>query len=260
MKSPRSFNAEAIVLRHRDWGEADRLLTLYTKQRGKIRAVAKGARKVRSRKAGHLQPFTHVSLQLARAKGPYIITQVETLNAYIPLREDLNLTGNASYLLELLDRFTYDEEEINTAIFSLLENSLSRLTRGDDIWVLIRYYEIRLLDYLGFRPRLFHCASCEREIKAENQFFSADLGGIICPQCGASLMNARSVSVDEIKYLRHFQRSAYEDARRANPNPKIRANVEMLMQFYLSYILERGLNSPQFLKEVVLREESHGES
>ncbi len=253
MNSPRSFNAEAIVLRHRDWGEADRLVTLYTRQRGKIRAVAKGARKVRSRKAGHLQPFTQITIQLARARGPYIITQVETLDAYLPLRDDLNLTGNASYLVELLDRFTYEEEETNTALFRLLSDSLARLSRGDDIWVLLRYYEMRLLDYLGFRPRLFHCANCEREIKAENQFFSAAQGGVLCPQCGASQISARPVDVEMLKYLRHFQRSSYTDARRADPNPKIRTDVESLMQFYLTYMLERGLNSPQFLKEVSRR-------
>ena len=139
MNSPRSFNAEAIVLRHRDGGEADRLVTLYTRQRGKIRSVAKGARKVRSRKAGHLQPLTRITIQLARARGPYIITQVETLDAYLPLRDNLTLTGNASYLVELLDRFTYEEEETNTAIFRLLSDSLTRLSRGDDIWVLHPY-------------------------------------------------------------------------------------------------------------------------
>jgi len=250
MNSPRSFRVEAIVLRHRDWGEADRLLALYTRQQGKIRAVAKGARKIRSRKAGHLQPFTRITLQLARAQGPYIITQVETLDAYLPLREDLNLTGNASYLVELLDRFTYDEEETNTAIFRLLSESLSRLSRGDDIWIVVRYYEMRLLDYLGFRPRLFHCANCEEEIKAEEQFFSAAQGGVLCPRCGASQPSTRPVSVETLKYLRHFQRSSYDEARRANPNPKIRADVENLMHFYLTYVLERGLNSPQFLKEV----------
>ena len=250
MNSPRSFNAEAIVLRHRDWGEADRLVTLYTRQRGKIRAVAKGARKVRSRKAGHLQPLTRITVQLARARGPYIITQVETLDAYLPLRDNLTLTGNASYLVELLERFTYEEEEANTAVFRLLSDSLTRLSEGDDIWVLLRYYEMRLLDYLGFRPRLFHCANCEREIKAENQFFSAAQGGVLCPQCGASQPSARPVDVEMLRYLRHFQRSAYPDAQRADPNPKIRASIENLMQFYITYTLERGLNSPQFLREV----------
>ncbi|MBT7782629.1 MAG: DNA repair protein RecO, partial [Anaerolineae bacterium] len=224
--------------------------SLYTKQRGKIRAVAKGARKLRSRKGGHLQPFTHISLQLARTKGPYLITQVESINAFLPLRGDLHLTGNASYLLELLDRFTYDEEEKNPSIFSLLLNSLSRLAENHDTWLVIRYYEMRLLDYLGFRPQLFHCANCETEIKAENQFFSAVQGGVLCPQCGVGQASARSVSIDEIKYLRHFQRSSYESALRANPQKKTRADVEMLMQFYLTYVLERGLNSPQFLKEI----------
>ena len=223
---------------------------MYTLQRGKIRAVAKGARKVRSRKAGHLQPFTKITVQLARARGPFIITQVETLDAYLPLRENLELTGNASYLVELLSRFSYDEEESNPAIFRLLTDSLTRLSLGDDIWVLMRYYEMRLLDYLGFRPQLFHCASCEEEIKAESQFFSAAQGGVLCPNCGIGQPSARPVDVEMLKYLRHFQRSSYADARRADPNPKIRGAVENLMQFYLTYLLERGLNSPQFLREV----------
>ncbi len=250
MNAPRSFSVEAIVLRHRDWGEADRLVTLYTRQRGKIRAVAKGARKMRSRKAGHVQPFTRIKVQVAQARGPYIITQVDTLDAYLPIRENLELTGNASYLVELMDRFTYDEEEMNTSLFNLLENSLRRLSRGDDVWVLVRYYEMRLLDYLGFRPQLFHCASCESEIKAENQFFSAPQGGVLCPQCGVGQNSARPVDMEMLKYLRHFQRSSYTDARRANPDPKTRAKIESLMQYYLTYVLERGLNSPQFLREV----------
>ena len=250
MNSPRSFRVEALVLRHRDWGEADRLLTLYTRQRGKIRAVAKGARKIRSRKAGHLQPFTHITLQLARARGPYIITQVETLDAYVPLREDLTLTASASYLVELLDQFTYEEEEINLALFNLLNESLARLSRGEGTWVIIRNYEMRLLDYLGFRPRLFHCAGCEAEIKAEAQFFAASQGGVLCPSCGIGHPSARPVDMETLKYLRHFQRSSYPDARRANPHREIRARIDALMQFYLTYLLERGLNSPQFLKEI----------
>ena len=250
MNTPRSFRAEAIVLNHRDWGEADRLVTLYTRQRGKIRAVAKGARKPRSRKGGHLQPFTQITIQLARARGPFIITQVETLEAYLPLREDLNLTGNASYLVELLDRFSYDEEEANSALFRLLGDSLSRLARGDDTWVVVRYYEMRLLDFLGFRPQLFECANCGEEIKAEDQDFSAAQGGILCPNCGTDQSSVRPIKVEVLKYLRHFQRSSYAEARRADPNPKIQAKVENLMQFYLTYLLERGLNSPRFLREV----------
>lgn len=246
----RSFRVEAIVLRHRDWGEADRLLTLYTRQQGKLRAVVKGARKIRSRKAGHLQPFTRVTAQLARARGPFIVTQVETLDAYLPLHDDLILTGQAAYLVELADRFIYEEEEMNIALFQLLSNSLTRLARRDDAWVVIRYYEMRLLDFLGFRPQLFECASCASEIKAEDQFFSARQGGALCPRCGIGQPSARPVDMETLKHLRHFQRSNYAEARRAAPDEKIRQSVEEIMQFYITYVLERGLNSPRFLADV----------
>jgi DNA repair protein RecO (recombination protein O) len=80
---------EAIVLSHHDWGEADRLLWLYTRELGKVRVVAKGVRKLRSRKAGHLEPFAHTRLQLARGRDMLIVTQAETINAFLNLREDL---------------------------------------------------------------------------------------------------------------------------------------------------------------------------
>ena len=250
MNTPRSFRAEAVVLNHQDWGEADRLVTLYTRQYGKLRAVAKGARKTRSRKAGHLQPFTHVALQLARARGPYIITQAETVHAFGALRESLPLTGQAAYIVELLHRFSYDEEEANSAIFRLLVDSLTRLTRGDDPWLVARYYEMRLLDYLGFRPQLQTCLHCGNPLEPVAQFFSGSEGGIICPDCAIQHASLRPISMEALKYLRHFQRSSYEVASRANPEPKIRAEVENLMQFYLTYLLERGLNSPRFIREV----------
>ena len=85
----RSFRVSAVVLRHKDWGEADQLLTLYARELGKVRAVAKGARKVTSRKAGHLQPFTHVTLQLARGRDLLIVTQAETVNAFLAIGADL---------------------------------------------------------------------------------------------------------------------------------------------------------------------------
>src|SRR5512140_3276703 len=110
MPEPRSFRVEAVVLRHADWGEADRLLTLYTRERGKVRAIAKGARKIRSRKAGHLEPFTRVTLQLARGRYLLIVTQADTVDAYLPIHENLAKTGNAAYIVELLDRFTFEDD------------------------------------------------------------------------------------------------------------------------------------------------------
>jgi hypothetical protein len=111
----RSFRVEAVVLRHSNWGEADRLVGLFTREMGKIRAIAKGVRKLRSRKAGHLEPFTRTSLLLARGRDMFIITQAETIKAYMPLREDLCWWG---MLLMSSGTGSFTYEKAKTAPFS----------------------------------------------------------------------------------------------------------------------------------------------
>jgi DNA repair protein RecO (recombination protein O) len=250
MAEQRSFRVEAVVLRHADWGEADRLITLYTRERGKVRAIAKGARKIRSRKAGHLEPFTRVTLQLARGHDLLIVTQADTVDAYLPIHENLVKTSQAAYVVELLDRFTYEDDSENYGIFRLLTEALSRLEKEADPWLAIRYYEVQLLDLLGYRPHLFECANCGKEIKAEDQYFSAAQGGVLCPACGAGLPGVWSVSVEALKYLRHFQRSDYAGAKRARPVPEVQSEVEALLQRYVTYLLERALNSPGFIRQI----------
>ncbi len=246
----RSFRVEAVVIRHSDYGEADRLLTLYTRQQGKLRAIAKGARKVISRKAGHLEPFTHVGLQLAKSRELPIVTQAETIEAFQPLRTNLLLTGHAAYILELIDRFTYVDETENPALFRLVTESLARLAEKSDPWLVLRYYEMRLLDLLGYRPLLFECANCGREILAEDQFFSYSAGGVICPRCGTGLSHLLPITQDALKYLRHIQRSNYRDATRAHPSPALQQETESLMHGYLQHLLERELNAPEFLNKI----------
>ena len=243
----RSFRVEAIVLHHRNWGEADRFLRLYTQEMGKISVIAKGARKPRSRKAGHLEPFTRVSLQLASGRDLFIVTQAETLDAYLPVRENFLLTNFAAYVVEVVDRFTYEEEE-NRAIYRLVAETLARLCKSSNPDLVVRYYELRLLDLIGFRPQLSECASCGKAIQAEDQFFSAELGGALCPSCGPKISGSRSISMQALKYLRHFQRSNYADAQRAPLTATLNREMEALMNHYLTYLLERGLNTPAFLR------------
>jgi DNA repair protein RecO (recombination protein O) len=246
----RSFRVDAVVLRHTDFGEADRMLTLYTRQLGKTRAIAKGARKIASRKAGHIEPFTHVKLQLAKGKDMFIVTQADTVDAYLPLRENLILTGHAAYVLELLDRFSYEDETENSSTFRLLTETLARLASKANVWLTIRYYEMRLLDLLGFRPQLFECVNCGRAIQPEDQFFSFRAGGVICPSCGRGLPNLHHIAMETLKYLRHFQRSSYAQASQAHPNPEVQKEAESLMQGYFTYLLERELNTPGFLQKI----------
>ncbi|MDP3186423.1 MAG: DNA repair protein RecO C-terminal domain-containing protein, partial [Anaerolineales bacterium] len=119
-----------------------------------------------------------------------------------------------------------------------------------DPWLALRYYEIRLLDHLGFRPQLFTCANCRAEIQPVSQYFSASHGGVLCPKCGAGLPGVWEVSLEALKYLRHFQRSTYREAKRARPLAAIQNEVESLMQCNFTYLLERELNTPGFIKQI----------
>lgn len=250
MGAPRSFRVEAVVLRHRDWGEVDRLLTLYTLEKGKMQAVAKGVRRLKSRKAGHLEPFTHVLLQLASGRDLPIITQAETVEAYLPLREDLVKTALAAYVIELVDRFTYEAEDVHPGLFVLLTETLGRIADLEDPWLAVRYYEVHLLDFLGFRPHLFECAVCGQAIQPVPQYFSPAHGGVLCPRCGEQVKGALPLSVTALKYLRHIQRSLYSQAARIHASPSIRAEMEAVMQRYFTFLLERNLHSPDFLRRV----------
>ncbi|MBP9675208.1 MAG: DNA repair protein RecO [Anaerolineaceae bacterium] len=245
----RNIRVDAVVLRHSDWGETDRLLVLYSKEQGKLRAIAKGLRKIQSRKAGHLEPFTRVTLMLAKGHDLWIVTQAEAIDLYQPIRENLQKMVHAAYVVELLDRFTYEEGQ-NWQLYKLLTETLERLSALEDDFVPLRFYETRLLSLLGYQPLLFECAACGDEIIAQSQYFSADMGGVLCPQCGARGQSSRPVSLEALRFLRHFQRSDFKQALRANPPQTIRQEIDALQYYYLTYLLERSLNTPEFLKQI----------
>ena len=245
----RTIRSEAIVLNHKDWGEADRMLWLYTRKLGKVQAIAKGVRKMRSRKAGHLEPFTCSNIMFARGRSFLIITQAETLLPFIELRKDLLRVGYAAYIVELLDRFTYEEDD-NHLVYQLLKDTLSRIDTEPAPYLATRYYEIHLLDLLGYKPELTNCLNCDALIQAEDQFFSISLGGVICPRCGPRIQDAKPVSMDTLRHLRHFQRSSYREAARAHLSPELNQDLENFMQRYLTYLLERNLNTPAFISRV----------
>jgi DNA repair protein RecO (recombination protein O) len=248
-KEARSYRTQAIVLGHIEYGEADRILKLFTFQKGKITAIAKGVRKIRSRKAGHLEPFTRVTLFLAKGRNMDIVTQAETVDGYIGLREDLQRVAYASYVVEVLDRFTYEEGQ-NVAIFRLLANTLSRLETHSQPATVVHYYEVRLLDLVGFRPQLFECVDCGKPIQEEDQYFSPLVGGVVCPKCGRGRTEAWPVQKDVLRYFRHLQRSKWEQINSVVIPEGVETGLSELIERYFTYILERKLNSPDFLREV----------
>lgn len=244
----RTYRTEAIVLRRKDIGEADRILTLLTPERGKLRVVAKGIRKVRSRKAGHLELFTRASLLLAVGRELDQVTQAQTVEAYRPLREDLLRGAYAHYSVELLDRFTADHQE-SRELYDLLAATLGRLCAVPDVAAAARYYELQVLALAGFQPELRRCVIGGEAIVAEDQFFSAAQGGVVCARCGQGARPGLTpVSLETLKYLRYFQAQPYEKIARLKLAPGVLADMEHVLQRYIVYLLERQLKSVEFLK------------
>jgi DNA repair protein RecO (recombination protein O) len=250
----RLYRTEAVVLRRQDIGEADRLLTLYTPTMGKLHAIAKGVRKLASRKAGHLELFVHSMLLVARGQSLDIVTQAETLHPFRALRDDLERITYAHYAVELLDRFTSEGQE-NRAVFDLLVDMLQRLCETSDLLLTSRFYELRLLALEGYQPQLFRCVSCGDLLQPVTNYFHPDLGGVLCPRCGEGLLPTmarvvRPVSVTTLKVLRYLQTRDYETCSRLRLRPETHRDLEAVMLNYITYILERNLKSIEFLNRL----------
>jgi len=245
------YRTEGVVLRRQNLGEADRLTTVYTLDYGKLRLVAKGVRKLRSRKAGHLEPFTRVALLIARGRELDIITQAEMIEDFLALRSDLDQLGYASYLVELVDRFTVEEGEENRAQYQLLLESLEHLAeKKADPAAIILYFELKLLELVGYRPELFRCLECGAEIQPENQYFAFLEGGVLCPKCGRGKHQLRPISMPVLKILRHFQRSHFTTASSPYVPKTLFVEVDQIMEGYINTLLERQLNVPAFLRRL----------
>ena len=256
MTEERLYRTEAIILRRADLGEADRLLTIFTPGRGKLRVVAKGARKPASRKSGHVELFARSNLLIARARELDIVSQAETVESYRPLREDLLRSTYAHYLAELLDRFTGEEEE-SGELYDLLADTLSHLCDAPNLALVARYYELHLLALAGYQPRLFDCVRCGkplREVESESPpyGFECSQGGVVCDQCAPHVRDRLPLSLAALKVLRHAARVSWPAFATLNLRPLVAREVEQTMQRYITYVLERNLKSVEFLRTLRL--------
>ena len=246
MDRERLYRTEAIVLKRSDFFEADRLLTLYTPKLGKIRAIAKGARKPTSRKGGHVELFTHSQLLIAKGRNLDIVTQAETIHPFLPLREDLLRITYAYYTAELLDRFTEEGVE-DRPLFELLLNALGWIGEASDLNLVMRFFELRLLGHTGYRPQLFHCVRCGTRIEPVANFFSPEDGGVLCPKCGEAEPRARPISLNALKALRFLQTRDYALCQRLKIGEKLHGELEKIMHDYITHILGMDLKAADLL-------------
>ena len=246
MTKLRNYQTEAIIIKKTKLGEADRILTLYTPHLGKIQAVAKGVRRPRSKMAGHLELLTHSLVSLARGRNLDTVTGSQTIDGFLPLKSDLELTSYALYTTELVAQFTADHDE-NLPLFELLLKTLHQLCQEANHELTLRHFELHLLDLVGYRPQLRQCVACHKPLAPLTNLFSPHAGGMLCPGCQPARPLANPLSVDALKVLRWLQGNDLSTASRLKINPALSRELELVLRGYLRYLLERDVKSTAWL-------------
>ncbi len=257
MSRERSYHADAIILRRADFGEADRILTVFTPERGKLRLMAKGVRKTTSRKAGHIELFMLTNMLVARGQTWDIISQAEVVQTYRDLREDLEKTSQAYYLAELIDSFT-EEHDVNAPLFELLAFTLAHLSHLADASLLLRYFELRLLSLTGFQPQLHFCLVCNQPLAPVENYFHFGDGGMLCPEHGKNRPNTKIIPLPTLKVLRFLQTQSWEKVATLQLNSQTYWQIESLLLGYITFLLEHRLKSVDFIYR--LRKEKNDKS
>jgi DNA repair protein RecO (recombination protein O) len=195
-------------------------------------------------------------VQLAQGRTMEVVAGCETLESFQTLRDDLDRLSRALYAAELADRFLPERMESMTT-YRLLLDTLRRLQ--DDDWdpstgsgqeLVLRHFEMKLLELSGFRPELERCLGCDQPLPQQPNFFSPTAGGTYCSSCGAGATGSRSLSVNGLKVLRLLQRASYVDIERLRMPPALALEVERHLRSYIVCMLERDVNAAAFVERL----------
>ena len=277
MLSNRLFRVTAIVIRHRDLGETDQILTLLSRQRGKLRAVAKGVKRPKSKLAAATQLFSHSRFLIAQGRNLDVVSQAEIIESFYGLRDDLAKVAYASYFAELADAVVQERQPAE-AIYDLLLAALRQVEgacraglprpaagtrpppyppprRGeasvnDDLERLARVFELSLLSLSGFEPELSACAQCGAEVARSPGGFSPPLGGVVCTGCAPRVAGVRPLSAAALEAARRFSKAAPGLLPRAELSPRDRAQLRAALRSHLEYRLDRKIRSRRFIDDL----------
>jgi DNA repair protein RecO (recombination protein O) len=229
-----TFKDEGVVLRTMRLGEADRIITLATPEHGKVRAVAKGIRKPKSKLAGRLEPITHVSILCWKGRELDIIQQVEVIDHFRAIREDLDRMPQAFTMLESIEQLSVEGREMEEE-FRLLVRALGTLAAGGGA-VMLGAFLWKLLALEGVSPVVEQCASCGADVPLVA--FDEAVGGFLCRSCRSGV----GVLADTVTLVRQILGGQLKAALAAPPS-RATAEVEKLATLAAEYHLDRRLRS-----------------
>ena len=234
------YHADALVIRSREFGESDRVLTLFSREMGKLQAVAKGVRKPKSRQRAGVQLFTYGDFLIHRGKTLDTVSQCSPRESFPYLWNDLDRSFAATGIAELLDISTVSEQP-NPELFALTLTCLFLMEQFDPFLVL-GTYALRLMMLLGYQPCLAECAECGGDIRGERVFFSSDAGGTLCSQC-REIYSGRWIRAGSIAFMRQLIRTDITKIDRLRWNAWMKQEILETLRLYLEYKIERPLKS-----------------
>ena len=249
MPKPRTYQTEAIIIRKTKLGEADRVLTLYTPDLGKIQGIAKGVRRPRSKLSGHLELLTHSHVTLVRGRNLDTIIGSQTIDSFLPLKTDLMRGACALCAVEMVNQFAPADQE-NRPLFNLLLETLADLAAGGRTDLRLRHFELALLDAAGYRPQLQRCVNCRRPLLAARASFSASAGGVLCADCDRGQSFTYPLTPAALNALQQLQDRPWPKVCQIELDNLASRQLEMVLRHYVRYLLERDLRSAEWLDTV----------
>jgi DNA repair protein RecO (recombination protein O) len=250
MTKPRTYKTQAIITKKTKLGEADRILTLYSLEIGKIRGVAKAVRRPNSRLSGHLELLTYSEVTLASGKNIDTIIGSQTINTFLPVRNNLEKLSCALYMIDLINSFTL-EEIADPRLFNLLLNSLEWLEKCEGCHLLLRYFELNVLKQVGYRPELEKCVFCRRPAGDNGVTFSPSAGGVICPSCVLMRQHyGYKLTPNGLRLLRRIQKTTWPELSQTTIDIHCVLENGRLLRSYIRYLLERDVKSAAWLEEL----------
>jgi len=241
----------AIVLKSRKWGEADRIVTFYTLRFGKLRGVARGARRLRNRFGSALEPFVHGELNLFEKRGDslYRITGADIRDSFAGLRDDLPRMSAAARMTNLVGAVT-GEGDAHPSIFETLLNGLHVLQSGHDPALTALLFQIKLLGETGFRPQTDHCAACGDGHGQMAGQFSPLAGGLVCVPCARRDRDrCLPMSAGSQAFLQQALRWAPAAVTRLKATGQIRNELEAAVESYVMVVTGKRLPPVDFLSQ-----------
>jgi len=237
-----------IVVKRMDYGEADRILTVLTSNMGKVKAIAKGSRKILAKLGGHLEPFCLVDFIFHEGKSFYIVTSAVVQNHFKKVHSDIDKTAKAFYIGELLDKFL-EENENHPEVFELFVKYLENLESADDP-ILIPVFSAKILEALGFKPEVSECLHCREKLQPVQNYWDDIEGGVICQKCHNKFGHGREIENDTIKILRLIFSPAFHIGSRLNIADEFKNQTAAVLESYIEGVLERELKSKKFMKDM----------